>query len=424
VYVFGAMAAPLITQTMWLLLTTAASVGVDIRSAQRDFPQLAHVIYSICGLTDMDVSSSNPCAYRIFGMAYAFTECGVVHQADYTHFKSCVHGCSTDDRCATACSDPKVKNANCLSNCKTMASCIDQAAADPKSTGQVSASRALSDCFGKPLPVPAPPPPGAVAAPAAAAPAAAAPASAAPASALLAMGTNDPASPAPASYAAAPAPSPASVQSFTPRKGILSKKKDLVDNKCVCTKTGIVNGKNTGQKGCAKHGKEPDAGVEAYCFVGGGYSCGGSMASIGFPGLFWVNCEKPNFALLYPPKCEILKRASAKLFVVPPPLGLKAPPATFDGFRPDMVPMMTAAHPLDTMSASMGGWASPMHPTWHEQRGNYFANEAFQNQAPAAASAPAGAVAASPMAAVAASPGPAMALSQLRGVQQHSEEAS
>lgn len=422
-YVFGAMAAPLITQTMWLLLTTAASVGVDIRSAQQDFPQLAHVIYSICGLADVDVSSSNPCAYRIFGMAYAFTECGVVHQADFSNFKSCVLGCSTDDRCATACSDPKVKNANCLSNCKTMASCIDEAASNPKSTGQVSATRSLNDCFGRPLPVPAPPPPGAVAAPAAAAPGAAAPAIAAPAAALLAMGTNDPASPAPASYAAAPAPSAPSVDSFKQRKGILSKKKDLVPNKCVCTKTGIVNGKNTGQKGCAKHGKEPDAGAEAYCFVSGGFSCGGSMASIGFPGLFWVNCEKPDFALLYPPQCEILKRATAKLFVVPPPLGLKAPPANFDAFRPGMVPMITAAHPLDTMSASMGGWASPMHPTWHEQRGNYFAKEAFQ-AAPAAASAPAGAVAASPFAAVAASPGPAMALSQLRGVQQHGEEVA
>lgn len=444
----GAMAAPIKMQTMWLFLVSAASTAVDIRSAQREFPQLANVVYSICGLTDIDFSVSHPCAYSLFGMAYAFTECGHVHQADYSNFQNCILGCSTADNCETACADPDVKSKSCLSDCKTVYQCIMKAAGT--ATGQASANSELTQCFGEEAPTAAPTAPivsGMF-------PPAAAPAS------VVALQVDSPApaaSPAAAPTAAA-SPAPAVGPAFTPREAITTNALGFVDAKCVCSKTGIIRGVTTGQPGCAKHGKEANANVEAYCYVEGDYQCGGAMSSDLHPGLFWVGCEKPNIHLLYPPTCEIRERANAQLFPVPAALPLKVPASSFEGSLKNMAPLPRAPTPLDDMFQGMKEWSGPMPPLWHAARSNNFVNEAFQNpvdfsSAPAPALPPpppmmAGSpampspiiIGGAPVAAVAASPAlppamivppmapaPAMALmeeaasgaGQLRGVRQH-----
>lgn len=445
----GAMAAPIKMQTMWLFLVSAASTAVDIRSAQREFPQLANVVYSICGLTDIDFSVSHPCAYSLFGMAYAFTECGHVHQADYSNFQNCILGCSTADNCERACADPDVKSKNCLADCKTVYSCIMKASGT--ASGQASANSALIQCFGEEAPTAVQTdapivkgmfPPAAAPAPVVAlqvdSPAPAASPAAAPAAALAAA-----ASPAPGAVGPA----------FTPREAITTNTLGFVDAKCVCSKTGIIRGVTTGQPGCAKHGKEANANVEAYCYVEGDYQCGGAMSSDLHPGLFWVSCEKPNIHLLYPATCEIRERANAQLFPVPAALPLKVPASSFEGSLKNMAPLPRAPTPLDDMSQGMHAWSGPMPPLWHAARSNKFVNEAFQNpvdfsSAPAPALPPPPMMAGSPampspimiggapVAAVAPSPAlppalmapaPAMALmeeavsgaGQLRGVRQH-----
>jgi len=401
-------------------------------------------------LTDIDFSVSHPCAYSVFGMAYAFTECGHVHQADYSNFQNCILGCSTADNCERACSDPDVKSKSCLTNCKTVYSCIMKAAGS--ATGQASATSELDQCFSEEAPT------------------------AAPTSAPIVSGMFPPApappqvvalqveSPAPAtSPAAAPnsaaSAAPAAGPAFTPREAITTNTLGFVDAKCVCSKTGIIRGVTTGQPGCAKHGKEANANVEAYCYVEGDYQCGGAMSSDLHPGLFWVGCEKPNIHLLYPPTCEIRERANAQLFPVPATLPLKVPASSFEGSLQNMAPLPRAPTPLDDMFQGMKEWSGPMPPLWHAARSNKFVNEAFQNpvdfsSAPAPALPPpsspimAGSpampppliIGGAPVAAVAASPAlppaivvppmapaPAMALmeeaasgaGQLRGVRQH-----
>lgn len=156
------------------------------------------------------------------------------------------------------------------------------------------------------------------------------------------------------------------------RKGLLDKKAGFVEPQCVCSSTGIIRGTNTGQPGCAKHGKESNAHVEAYCYVEGGFECGGAMTSDSYPGLFWVGCEKPNFALLYPPTCEIRQSREAKLYDVPPSLGLETPPATFAASIKNMPALPAEPSPIDHFVKGMGQWSKPMPPLWHAARGNYF----------------------------------------------------
>jgi len=436
---WGAMATPIILQAMWLLLASAASAGLDTsvtRSVQREFPQLAHVIYSICGLKDLDFSVSHPCAFSIFGMAYAFTECGVVHRDDYKNFQPCVLGCTTDDRCSRACADPEVKNEHCLANCQVVASCIKKVTAD--SDGHVSAKEQLSQCFAEKPPEPEPivtiiaTPADSVVAPAAS------PAFP-PAPATVLMATRNKLAPAPAPALAAPpamgnSPAPASVDGFLTRQGTLSVRRGLVEPGCFCSKTGIIHGVDTAQPGCAKHSKERLANVEAYCYVEGGFKCGGAMKSDLFPGVFWVNCEKPNLAVLYPPTCEILVKSEAKLFDVPADLGLKVPPATFDDLRGDMAPVPAEGNPMEKLNQDISSWGQPLPPMWHASRDNYFVDGAILPPVSAGpASAPGAAPATSIVMAPAAAPpttvvmGPAAAPaatlleehSRLRGVQQH-----
>jgi len=243
----------------------------------------------------------------------------------------------------------------------------------------------------------------------AAAPAAATPAAAAPVAAVALLATSAGA-PGPAPAVPPPPASPGAAGSlepaFTPRRGVASKSAGLSEPNCICSKDGVTKGQATGQPGCAKHGKEPNANVEAYCFVEGGYECGGAMPSTQFKGLYWVNCEKPNFHLLYPPTCEILKRATAETFVVPPPLNLEAPPPTMAGLKVDMAPLPAeGADEFAKVAKNLQRWDKPMDPIWHAGRQNYFANEAFQDGATMPTS---GVNAMSPAAATAIAPAPAI----------------
>jgi len=140
------------------------------------------------------------------------------------------------------------------------------------------------------------------------------------------------------------------------------------------------------------------------------------MSSDIYEGLFWVGCEKPNLAVLYPEKCEILERSEVKMFPVPVDLGLKVPPKTVDDMQVDMDPVPTEGNPMERMQKDLMSWHQPMHPMWHEAHDNAFKNEAFQSppvvQTSAVITGPA--------------PAPAAVLteehasvSRLRGIQQH-----
>lgn len=424
------MAAPITLQAMWLFLASAAAASLDTRSVQQEFPQLAHVIYSICGLTDIDFSTSHPCAYNMFGMAYAFTECGVEHdgEGDFKGFQNCVLGCTHNDNCQKACSDPDVTNEHCLEQCNIVATCIEKTAKAGTVKGQTSANSELKQCFAAQVPE-APPPPKPVdstlpvlVSPAAA-PAASPAASPLPAVTALLQAAPAPAlamSPAGPPVPAAPAMAPAGPPpiDFKVRKA-LTEDMGLVAPDCVCSKTGVIRGISTGQPGCAKHKKEANAYVEAYCYVEGGFKCGGAMASDQFPGLFWVGCEKPNFHDLYPPECEVLKRASAELFPIPSELGLKVPPANFEASRKDMPALPSDGNPLGKVVDGLNNWDEPLPPVWHEARGNYFRGDAAEASAPppimmAPAAAPAPVVPAAPAALL-----EEAASGKLRGIRQH-----
>merc|ERR1719310_615923 len=222
--------------------------------------------------------------------------------------------------------------------------------------GRVSATSRLRKCFDKQPPAPAQTvvqaTPGGPAAVTAASPAAAAMLAQIGRAPAPAPAVGPPAVPPPAA-----SPSAGGDTSFTPRAAIANKHSMMIDPKCGCSMSGIIGAVNTGQGGCAKHGKEKNAHVEAYCYVEGGMSCGGAMPSQLFPGLHWVNCEKPNLHLLYPPTCEILQKAELKVYDVPAPLGVKAPPSEMEGMVKNMKPVEAEDSPLDEAARGFAAWS-------------------------------------------------------------------
>jgi hypothetical protein len=270
------------------------------------------------------------------------------------------------------------------------------------------------DCFGSDIIVQAPPPvvqTGLFPVPANPVPA--------PAPQLVALLAEQSGNPAPAPATALPASPAAAPQvdpGFKPRNGIVSKTNAFVAPECVCSKTGLIRGVDTGQPGCAKHMKEYNAFQEAYCYVEGDFKCGGAMPSIPHQGLFWVGCEKPDLTLLYPPLCDIVTGAQAKLFNVPVDLGLKVPPANYLANTKNMAPLPQEISPLDQMAAGLSAWGGPMPDIWHAKHDNYFKKQAFQEETLV----PAGIAAVAPAPAVALSPAVALvSRSQLRGVLEH-----
>jgi len=282
----------------------------------------------------------------------------------------------------------------------------------------------LSTCFEEAEP-PAPPPPAVIVQE----PVGGTAIVAAPAPVVALLEIDRTAGPAPAPMAVVSPASPAAVADlgFTPRNGIAVGSHGFVAEECACSTTGIIRGVNTGQPGCAKHQKEPGAYVEGYCYVEGDFACGGAMRSDIFEGLFWVNCEKPNLHLLYPPTCEIIERSTAKLFDIPMNLGLEVPPSSFENSTRNMAPLPTEGSPLEDMRAGLSSWSEPMPPLWHAAHGNYFSDGEFQKGPflPAGktqiVAGPAAAVAASPAAAAPMAPAAALLeqAGKLRGVRQH-----
>jgi hypothetical protein len=394
--VWGVMASPIFMQAMWLLLASAASVSLDTRSVQQEFPMLANVIYSICGMTDIDFSVSHPCAFSLFGMAYAFTECGVAHSADFQNFQTCVDGCSHNINCGFACNDPEVKNPECLPQCNVVAMCIEKVAGDSRSVGQHSVENNLRECFETEM-LPTQKavetaPTFTLAAGPAPAMAAASPAPQAAAGHLPMLSIPAPAPAHALSHAPAPGPAglaggwtplnvktssfglvPSHGPDFSIRQNLI-REPSVVPPACRCSMTGVVRGVTTGSPGCSKFKKEKNAHVEAYCYVEGGFECGGAMPSALFPGLFWVGCEKPNFELLFPPTCEIIKRPpqlfSPELFSIGG-TNLKVPPSSFEAGRKNMQPLPVEPSPLTDLAKSLSA-PEPLPPLWHAQREHYF----------------------------------------------------
>jgi hypothetical protein len=128
-------------RTMKLLI---ASVFTSCLS-MREFPELAHVIHSICGVTEMDFSMQRPCQHTIFTIGFAFTDCGDRYETDSDGFKSCVRSCAPPNPCQHACTDPLVQSPTCLQNCKAMMTCVATSLAN--TSGRVSAKDHLVDCF-------------------------------------------------------------------------------------------------------------------------------------------------------------------------------------------------------------------------------------------------------------------------------------
>jgi hypothetical protein len=173
---------------------------------------------------------------------------------------------------------------------------------------------------------------------------------------------------------------------FTPRDALASGQTLAVDPKCICLKNTSVHGVDVGVLGCNKHGQEPNAGVEAYCYVEGGDECGGSMPSQLHSGIYWVNCEKPDLMKLFAPTCEIRKRAEAEVFPIPAGLGLKAPPGFHAHVNGTVLNLPNETHPLDEIHADLATWPGSMPPSWHADHNGSFADGPFQNLPPSAAS--------------------------------------
>lgn len=251
-----------------LVTQVVAALGLHRSWQGEPFPNLLHVTVDICGLQSSAIREENPCQYYIFGLASGYTECGFKYKDSPEPFMSCVGGCSSAAyTCTRACAQNVTGNSGlipappqqmCLSKCYGLVDCIHEAL--HKATGQLSTASLSRACFKEPMPS----------------------GGAAPhASVMLqrnATGDGD--------------------------ESAFSK----THPECMCSTTGVIRGTDTGQPGCGEHGREEQAGADAYCFVEGSWPCGGVMPSSRFPGLFWRSCGRLNFTQFFPPTCELLAR--------------------------------------------------------------------------------------------------------------------
>jgi len=339
--------------------------------SMREFPELAHVIHSICGVTEMDFSMQHPCQHTIFTIGFAFTDCGDRYETDSDAFKSCVRSCAPPSPCQHACSDPLVQSPNCFRNCKAMMTCVATSLAN--TTGRVSAKDHMVDCFEADhtsevaLSVAASPGP-----------------AHAPAPALIPLTAF-------VDRGALPAPSPSQVVPLAPSPAVVSVASSpgsstevavnakvfdsaLAPNGCSCSKDGLIRGIQTGHPGCGKYGTEPNAVSEAFCYIEGDFNCAGAMPSAEHEGLFWINCEMLNLAAVYPPTCEILHLAENPLFQIPSSLGLDTP-----GNLVKPLPLVPGGLAFDSLLDAL----NPPHldNAWHAQRDNEFVTGPYQHVA-------------------------------------------
>lgn len=303
---------------MWFSLALAV---IAVTAGTRDFPELVNVMFDICGQQKFDLTPAYPCQFRIFGLSLAWQECANAYQADMEGFRSCVDGCVSPGMCGDACTG-LAKNATqheqqqCHAECSMVTACVDQALT--QATGQVSAASDVRKCF---------------------------------------QGRTNYGTSSNAAVGGA-APQGAVVQWAGPNlRGVSTLAVAKIHHRvtpgavasqgdCACDSTGVVRDVQTGQGGCRRHGQEPQASKDWYCYIAGGMECPGAMPSRQFVGLHWLGCAGPfeHFAQLFPPRCRLLEF----------------------GFAPQDQPLQTPKKPTGQGTLQLGTPVSP-EPRFQEQ---------------------------------------------------------
>lgn len=261
--------------------------------AARDFPELVNVMFDICGTEKFDLTPASPCHFKLFGLALAWQECAEAHLTNMEGFKMCLNGCVAHSTCSDICGTP-TNVSRCHAECDVVMSCTQRSLTD--ATGQVSAESAVRDCFHG----------GNSAALQAAARRTAA-----------AWGTQ---AQLVASWKEHLSSTAASLRQLRPPAASMSQLRSVAthevvpgavaaEGECACDTSGSVRGVATKQSGCRRHGQEPMAEDQWYCYIAGDTKCPGAMPSRTLSGLFWVGCAGSfdYFPQLFPAGCQLLK---------------------------------------------------------------------------------------------------------------------
>eukprot|EP00747_Dinoflagellata_sp_TGD_P169641 gnl/TRDRNA2_/TRDRNA2_199136_c0_seq1.p1 gnl/TRDRNA2_/TRDRNA2_199136_c0~~gnl/TRDRNA2_/TRDRNA2_199136_c0_seq1.p1 ORF type:complete len:454 (-),score=81.07 gnl/TRDRNA2_/TRDRNA2_199136_c0_seq1:126-1487(-) len=315
----------------------------------KDFPLLSRVMRDMCGMDQLELSDKSPCQRKTFGLSIAFIECKDRYD-DIVKWEKCYSGCISPSFCQDTClATPEENHAPCIAKCHRVLECIQIA----RETGEGTTSNEahFRDCYlGEHNGMTAGPGP------------------AAPAAAFLQLPAPAPAAPAPSAGGMA---SPAPLAPF-----IMQTTSAMPTGPCRCEFFGIVGDVKTNAPGCARHGKEPVASVDPYCYLQSGVnggSCTGAEPSEAFPGLWFVSCETPSFTTVFEPSCELNNEFEVPIDV-PEPMGILHPASSTDqmiaGYA--MGPDPNEKFPVSDLNTEYGPWATPLPAEWNLKRGNYF----------------------------------------------------
>jgi hypothetical protein len=258
-----------------LLLLQALSTHASIWS---------NAIVSICGNSNLTLSADNPCMYRLFSLSLAWENCHVSSNSSILKedFPTCFSSCITENQCKPMCQKVGFKKAECDRQCKVFSTCLAKAS----TLGHTNEAEAV-ECL-----VPFVP---------------------ANASETRVTGTF--------------------LQRLRQKRLVMSFRQPSLlqqpddfetedenstltsfDPDCTCSSSGVVDGIDTGMKGCAQHGKEPKA-YGQYCYVTGGSKCERATRSSRVSGAYFVSCFDPttDYKLMFPQSCELnIQRKEAK----------------------------------------------------------------------------------------------------------------
>lgn len=246
----------------------------------------SNAIVSICGNSNLTLSSDNPCMYRLFSLSLAWENCRVSSNSSVLKedFTTCFSSCITENQCKPMCENVGFNKAECTRQCKAFSTCLSQAS----TLGFTNEAEAVN-CL---IPF--------------------VPANASTARVTgtflqrlrqkkLIMSFRSPAflQQQPDSSDDFEADENSTLASFNPD--------------CTCSSSGVVDGIDTGMKGCAQHGKEKKA-FGQYCYVTGGSRCERAIKSSRISGAYFVSCFDPttDYKMMFPQSCELnLQRKEA-----------------------------------------------------------------------------------------------------------------
>lgn len=244
----------------------------------------SNAIVSICGNSNLTLSADNPCMYRLFSLSLAWENCHVSANSSVLKedFTTCFSSCITENQCKPMCPNVGFKKAECVRQCKAFSTCLSQAS----TLGFANEAEAVN-CLIPFVPVNA---------------------STAGATGTflqrlrqkkLIMSFRSPAflQQEPDDFEA---DENSTLASFNPD--------------CSCSESGVVDGIDTGKKGCAQHGKEKKA-FGQYCYVTGGSKCERAIKSSRIEGAYFVSCFDPttDYKLMFPESCQLnMQRKEAR----------------------------------------------------------------------------------------------------------------